>query len=136
MLLNLQAVSFVAITDHCALKYFITKQLLNSQQAKWADIVTDYNFKITYCSETVNIVINTLTRKHDKLITQKEKNIAARTQLFLDLSYVIVSVEKGSEKQTDLTKNSYQLVNQILQANWTHDSLNQYCQTVKKEEQR
>ena len=25
MLLNLQAVSFIAITDHCALKYFIIK---------------------------------------------------------------------------------------------------------------
>ena len=69
MLLNLQAVPFVAITDHCAMKYFITKQLLNSQQARWADIVTDYNFKITYCSEIANIVTDTLTRKHDKLIT-------------------------------------------------------------------
>ena len=133
MLLSLQAVSFVVITDHCALKYFIIKQLLNSQQAKWADIVTDYNFKITYCSEIANIVTDTLTRKHDKLITQKEKNIAACTQLFLDLNCVIASVEEGSEKQTELTENPYQLVNQILQANWTHDSLNQYCQTAKKE---
>ena len=136
MLLNLQAVSFVVITDHCALKYFITKWLLNSQQAKWVDIVTDYNFKITYCSETVNIVTDTLTRKHNKLITQKKKDIAAHTQLFLDLSCVIASVKKGSEKQTEPTENPYQLVDQILQANWTHDSLNQYCQTAKKEEQR
>ena len=34
MLLDLQAVSFIAITDHWALKYFIIKWLLNSQQAK------------------------------------------------------------------------------------------------------
>ena len=78
MLLNLQAVSFVVITDHCALKYFTTKQLLNLYQTRWADIVADYNFKIIYCSETVNIVTDTLTRKHSKLITQKEKNIAAQ----------------------------------------------------------
>ena len=31
MLLNLQAISFIAITDYWALKYFIIKQLLNSQ---------------------------------------------------------------------------------------------------------
>ena len=79
--------------------------------------MTDYNFKITYCSGTANIVTDTLTRKHDKLVTQKEKNIAARTQLFLDPNRVIASVEKGSEKQTELTENPYQLVDQILQAN-------------------
>ena len=118
------------------MKYFITKRLLNSQQARWADIVTDYNFKITYCSGTANIVADTLTRKHSELITQKEKDIAARTQLFLELNCVIVSVEEGSEKQTELTENPYQLIDQILQANWTHDSLNQYYQTAKKEEQR
>ena len=69
MLLDLQAVPFVAITDHHTLKYFIIKQLLNLQQARWADIVADYNFKITYCSETVNVVTDALTRKHSKLIT-------------------------------------------------------------------
>ena len=79
MLLDLQAVSFVAITDHCALKYFITKWLLNSQQTKWADIVTDYNFKIIYHSGTINIIADALTRKHSELITQKKKNIAAQT---------------------------------------------------------
>ena len=99
------------------MKYFITKWLLNSQQAKWADIVTDYNFKIIYYSGTANIVTDTLTRKHNKLITQKKKNIAACTQLFLELNCVIVSVEEGSEKQTELTENSYQLVDQILKAN-------------------
>ena len=135
MLLDLQAVPFVAITDYRALKYFTTKQLLNSRQAKWADIVTDYNFKITYCPGTVNIVADTLTRKHSELVTQKEKDIAARTQLFLEPNCVIASVEEGSEKQTELTENPYQLVDQILQANWTHDSLDQYRQTAKKEEQ-
>ena len=79
MLLDLQAVPFIAITDHCTLEYFTIKYLLNSQQARWADIVTDYNFKIIYCSETANIVTDALTRKHNELITQKKKDIAAQT---------------------------------------------------------
>ena len=44
----------------------------------------------------MNIVMNTLIRKHNELITQKKKNIAAHTQLFLDLSCVIVLTEEDS----------------------------------------
>ncbi len=141
MLLNLQAVLFVAITDYCTLKYFITKQLLNPQQARWADIVADYNFKIIYCSGTANIVTDALIRKHSKLITQKEKDITAQTQLFLNSSYIIaaigedsVNIESGSLNEAEQAENSYQLVNQILQANCSHKSLNQYCQMARKEE--
>ena len=79
MLLDLQAVLFVAITDHHTLKYFITKWLLNPWQARWANIVADYNFKIIYCSGMANIITDALTRKHSELITQKEKDIAAQT---------------------------------------------------------
>ena len=60
------------------------------------NIVTDYNFKIIYCSETVNVITDTLTKKHNKLITQKKKNIAVHTQLFLNLSCVIVLVKEDS----------------------------------------
>ena len=79
--------------------------------------MADYNFKITYRPGTANIVADTLTRKHGELVTQKEKDIAARTQLFLEPNCVIASVEEGSEKQTELTENPYQLVDQILPAN-------------------
>ena len=96
MLLSLQAVLFVTITDHHALKYFITKWLLNLQQARWADIVADYNFKITYHSGTANIVADALTRKHSKLVTQKEKDITAQTQLFLNSSCIIAVIGEGS----------------------------------------
>ena len=141
VLLNLQAVSFIAITDHCTLKYFIIKWLLNSQQARWADIVTDYNFKFIYHSETVNVVADTLTRKHNELVTQKKKNIAAHTQLFLNSDCVIALMKKDSlnNKQSSdnwakLTENPYQLMNWILQINWSHKSLNQYHQLTKKKE--
>ena len=141
MLLGLQAVPFVTITDHCTLKYFTTKQLLNPQQARWADIVADYNFKITYCPGTVNIVADALTRKHSKLVTQKEKDIAAQTQLFLDPSCIIAAIgegsaniESGSLNEVKQAENPYQLVDQILQANHSHKSLNQYRQMARKEE--
>ena len=109
---------------------------------RWADIVADYNFKITYCLETVNIVTDTLIRKYSELVTQKEKDIAAYTQLFLDSGHVIACIKEGllnnkqsSDSQVKLTESPYQLVNQILQANQSHESLNQYCQMARKEEQ-
>ena len=80
--------------------------------------MTDYNFKIIYYSETVNIVADALTRKHSKLVTQKEKNITAQTQLFLNSSCIIAAidegsanVESGSLNEVEQVENSYQLVN-------------------------
>ena len=103
--------------------------------------MADYNFKIIYCSETVNVVADALIRKHSELVTQKEKDITAQTQLFLNSSCVIaaigegsVNVESGSLNEAKQVKNSYQLVNQILQANCSHESLSQYCQMARKEE--
>ena len=103
--------------------------------------MADYNFKITYCSGTANVVTNALTRKHSELITQKEKDIAAQTQLFLNPSCIIaaigegsVNIKSGSLNEVKQAENSYQLVNQILQANHSHKSLNQYHQMARKEE--
>ena len=56
----------------------------------------DYNFKIIYCSETVNVVADTLTKKHNELVTQKKKNIAVHTQLFLNSDCVIVLMKEDS----------------------------------------
>ena len=101
----------------------------------------DYNFKIIYCSETANVVADALTRKHNKLVTQKKKDIAAHTQLFLDPGCVIVSIdegsmniENGSMNKAEQVENPYQLMNQILQANHSHELLEHYCQMARKEE--
>ena len=58
--------------------------------------MADYNFKIIYCSETANVVADALTRKHSKLVTQKEKNITVQTQLFLNPSCIIAAIGEGS----------------------------------------
>ena len=62
--------------------------------------------------------------------------------MFLNPSCIIaaigegsVNVESDSLNETKQVENPYQLVNQILQANCSHESLNQYCQMARKEEQ-
>ena len=46
-LLSLQE-PFVVVTDHRALENFMTKQKLNARQARWAEYLSRFNFKITY----------------------------------------------------------------------------------------
>ena len=131
MLLGLQEVPFIAITDHRALEYFTTKRLLNPRQARWADVVADYNFKITYRPGTANVVADALTRKHGELITQKEKDIASRTQCFLDPKHVLASIEEATtERENEITapkeNKPYEVVDAVLNANRTHPSLAPY----------
>ena len=39
---------FIVVTDHRALEYFMTKQKLDARQARWAEYLSRFNFKITY----------------------------------------------------------------------------------------
>ena len=132
MLIELQNIPFLAVIDHRALKYFITKRLLNARQAKWADILTDYHFKITYRSGTANVIADALTRKQEDVKTQKDKNIVSRTQVLIEPAKILeytgeiasLNVENESSASTVAKKwASYELVDHILQANRTHESL-------------
>ena len=78
MLIGLQE-QFTVITDHRALEYFSTKRLLNPRQARWQDCLSEFNFKLMYRPGSENIIADALSRKHEELRTQKEKDIAART---------------------------------------------------------
>ena len=49
----------------------------------WANNITNYNLKLTYCPGLANAAANALSRKQDKLKTQKKKDRAARTRAFL-----------------------------------------------------
>ena len=56
LLIGLQNIPFLAITDHRALEYFSTKRLLNPRQAHWADQIADYHMKITYRPGSSNTI--------------------------------------------------------------------------------
>ena len=124
---------FLAVTDHRALEYFTTKRLLNPRQARWADILADYNFRITYRPGAANVVADALTRKHEELKTQKEKDIAARTQVLIESSKLIkgemclesfAALESG-QVPANVEKEDwspYELIDRILHANRTDEA--------------
>ena len=109
--------------------------------------MTDYNFKITYQSETANVIADAFMRKHSELLMQKEKNVISCTQMFIDFSYIIAVLEDDlslmsesaeateedhSDTVTVITESKlYKLMNHILKANQNHESLNKYWKITK-----
>jgi hypothetical protein len=74
---------FLIISDHEALKYFSTKRLLNIRQAGWAELLSQYNFQITYRPGSENAAADSLSRKTEDARTLKAKREAYRTmQIF------------------------------------------------------
>jgi hypothetical protein len=51
--------------DHKSLKYFMTIKKLNRRQAKWAEFLAEFDFKIAYQSKKKNDKANSLTRRSE-----------------------------------------------------------------------
>jgi len=55
----------VLFTDQKNLAYFNTTKLLNWRQARWAEILSQFNFKIVYCPGEKNGKSDALSRRMD-----------------------------------------------------------------------
>ena len=85
----------------------MTKRLLTARQARWANILSPYDFQITYRPGKENTYANALSRKAEDLATQKERHVQARTQTLIrpDLVIAIASYTHGQDQDynQDLT---------------------------------
>jgi hypothetical protein len=57
-------------TDHKALEYFMTTKQLNSHQARWAEMLTEYYFLIMYQSRKQNSKADALTQRDNEVEAQ------------------------------------------------------------------
>jgi len=55
----------VVYTDHENLEYFNTTKLLNRRQARWTEILSEFNFKIIYCPGERNGKADALSHQVD-----------------------------------------------------------------------
>jgi transposase InsO family protein len=63
------------ITDHKALEYFMSSKLLSARQARWAEILSRYHFKISYKPGKHNKADSLTQQKQTKSLDQaKRKN--------------------------------------------------------------
>jgi hypothetical protein len=50
-------------TDHCGLQHIFTQSDLNARQRRWSELLSEYDFEITYKKGTVNRVADALSRR-------------------------------------------------------------------------
>ena len=142
-LIGLQRDEFLVVTDHRALEYFSTKRQLNLRQAGWADLLAQYNFKITYRPGKDNEAADALSRKTEVVRTQKGKMEAQRLRtIFQRVENQEVYrgwAETAGTDDVDDTglfemsldtpkphQHEVEVVDRLLTANRTHDSLHTY----------
>ncbi len=74
---------FIVYLDHRALVYFITTKELTSRQARWAELLSRYNFKLIYSAGKANTRADALSRIKDDVQRQNAVKREHCTQVLL-----------------------------------------------------
>ena len=86
-------------TDHKNLKYFMISKELTRRQARWAEKLFEYNFKIIYQSEIKNAKTDAFIRKIDDfLITADDDRLKYQHQIILTSFRLKIHSMKADEK--------------------------------------
>ena len=104
-LLSLQE-SFVVVTDHKALEYYMTKQKLNVRQERWAEYLSRFNFKIIYRPGCENRAADAFSRRSPSTDHDEVRNVTLlpcdifTNEALADLDAAVVAAG-GDETQDD-----------------------------------
>jgi hypothetical protein len=71
------------ITDHKNLEYFTTTKLLNRRQARWAEFLSRFNFRITYRPGKQGAKPDALTRRSEDLPGEGDERLLHQSQVVL-----------------------------------------------------
>ncbi len=103
--------------DHLNLKYFMMIKELIRQQAKWAEKLSEYNFKIIYQSEKQNLKVDALIRMSDvkSIEANDDWKLYQHQMLLSESKFKLQSIEADQEDDQkadqDLTQNLTQIRN-------------------------
>jgi transposase InsO family protein len=104
-------------SDHKALEYFMTKKDLSARQARWAELLSRYHFKIQYHTAAQNQKADALTRKEDDVQLQQVMKKGAREQVMLPTQTLSTEVQQELEATMAPIAEPLVLTDQVLQAN-------------------
>ena len=80
---------FSIITDHKNLRYFMSMRRLNERQMRWSDILSQFNFQMTYRPGKQAIVPDALSRREQDIPRDDDARLRNREkQLFGERSFV------------------------------------------------
>ncbi len=103
--------------DHLNLKYFMIIKELTRRQIRWAEKLSEYNFKIIYQSGKQNLKVDVLIRMSNvKLIeTNDDRKLYQHQMLLFEGKFELQSIEADQEDNQkadqDLTQNLTQIRN-------------------------
>src|SRR5436190_2181733 len=124
------------MSDHKALEYFMTTKALTARQARWAEILSQFNFWIMYKPGATNCA-DALTRWEQDLDNQIAKKIALWTQTLLGPERLDPRIQAELDKDLlnvelcSIDKSGLDFIDELLQANCTATSLQEYCEEAK-----
>ncbi len=109
-------------TDHYNLTYFTITKQLTRRQARQAETLAQYNFKIVYYKGTENIIADALSRRLDYKIRTKEATPAILTtdnkgNIVYNHQILIATSELQNDEQLEKIReatNNEQLIQNIL----------------------
>ena len=116
------------MSDHRALEYFMTTKALTARQARWSEVLSQFQFWIMYRLGRTNRA-DALTRREQELENQAASKIALRTQTLLLAENLDPQIlEELAENFTDteicpIETPELDLIDELLQANRTSVSL-------------
>ena len=124
------------VSDHKALEYFMTTKALTARQARWAEMLSRFNFQIMYKPGSTNCA-DALTRREQDLENQAAAKIAIRTQALLRpeqldprIQAELINKAWGTEIYL-IEPADMDLIDELLQANRTAPALQEYREKAK-----
>ncbi|SLM35328.1 retrotransposon nucleocapsid protein [Lasallia pustulata] len=110
-------------TDHKALEHFMTSKELTRRQVRWAEKLSEYNFKIMYQTGAKNIKADALTRKPgDKPINEEDDRLKYQHQTILTPDRLKISVLEPDPEAP--------IHDRILNANWDDEECSAFCKAI------
>ena len=86
--------SVQVLTDYKKLEYFMTTKKLTPRQVRWAELLLEFNFVISYQSSKKNNKVNVLMQKpKDCLTDKKDKQLEHWMHMLLSPEHFEQSVE-------------------------------------------
>ncbi len=119
-------ISIKIFIDHLNLKYFMIIKELTRWQARWAEKLSEYNFKIIYLLKKQNLKVDALIRMSDvKLVEANDDWKLYQHQMLLsegkfELQSIKVDQEDDQKANQDLTQiqNKNQTLTKIRSKRW------------------
>ncbi len=105
-------ISIKIFIDHLNLKYFMIIKELTWRQTRWAEKLSEYNFKIIYQSEKQNLKVDALIKMSDvkSIETNDDRKLYQHQMLLSESKFELQSIEADQEDDQKSDSNLAQIL--------------------------